>query len=328
MFKRSKVLAVVALMLMLAVVIMAQPQIGQAVDKDEIRGKITVLHAGSLSIPFKQVEEAFEAKYPQADVIREAAGSRTTVRKVTDLGRQADIIASADFTVIDELMIPEFAKWRANFATNEMAIMYTPHSKYTDEINGQNWYQILLRDDVEYGHSNPNADPCGYRSQLVWKLAEKYYDKPSLYQELANGCPQRNVRPKETDLIALLEAGELDYLFIYRSVAQQHDLPFVTLPEQISLKTNKYAELYKTVSYDINGKKPGEKITKIGRPMVYGVTIPKNAPNRAGAVAFMKFLLGEEGQTIMRGNGQPPIAPAIVNDIDKVPADLRSVVRE
>lgn len=317
-----------SMVLIMLVALMAVSQVGYAVNAEQVKGEITVFHAGSLAIPFKQVEDAFEAKYPQADVVREAAGSRTTVRKVTDLGREADVVASADYTVIEKLMMPKSTKWRANFATNEMAIMYNQHSKYADKINGDNWHQILLKDDVSYAHSDPNADPCGYRSQLVWKLAEKYYNEPGLYDKLDAGCPTKNVRPKETDLIAMLESGEIDYLFIYRSVAQQHDMPFVTLPEKISLKTNKYSDFYSTVSYDVNGKEPGEKITKTGRPMVYGVTIPKNTPNKTGAVAFMKFLLGKEGQQIMRKNGQPPITPAKVNNLDKVPADLRLIKEE
>ncbi|MCD6239641.1 MAG: tungstate ABC transporter substrate-binding protein WtpA [Thermotogae bacterium] len=291
-------------------------------------GKIVIFHAGSLSIPFDELEKAFEARYPGTDVIREAAGSRTTARKVTDLNRRADVVAVADYTVIRALMMPEFTDWYINFATNEMAIMYTSHSRYADEINVDNWYRILLKPGVEYGHSDPNSDPCGYRSQLVWKLAEKYYKEPGLYTKLVKGCPLKNIRPKETDLIALLETGELDYIFIYRSIAQQHNLPFVELPEEISLKNDKYSDFYATVSFDVNGKKPGEMITKIGKPMVYGVTIPNNAPNRRGAIAFLKFLLGPEGRKIMKENGQPPIIPAETNDVSKVPLELRPLVKE
>lgn len=335
MLKRKMTMLLVVVMTL--VFVAGQTQVGNAWwifddlfgnDEAEVKGEVIVLHAGSLSIPFAEVEEAFEKEYPNVDVIREAAGSRTTVRKVTDLGRKADVVASADYTVIEKLMMPEFADWRANFATNEMAIMYTEHSRYADEINGNNWYEILLKDDVEYGHSDPNADPCGYRSQLVWKLAEKHYNEDNLYKRLDDARPQKNIRPKETDLIALLEAGELDYLFIYRSVAEQHKLPFVELPEKVSLKTNRYTDFYRTVSFDINGKKPGETITKIGRPMVYGVTIPNNTPNKEGAIAFMKFLLGEKGKEIMRKNGQPPIAPAKVNKVDKLPTELQNLVEE
>ncbi len=43
------------------------------------------------------------------------------------------------------------------------------------KIDAGNWHEILLRPDVQYGHSDPNSDPCGYRSLLTWQLAEKYY---------------------------------------------------------------------------------------------------------------------------------------------------------
>lgn len=117
---------------------------------------------------------------------------------------------------------------------------------------------------VKYGHSDPNADPCGYRSQIVWKLAQRYYRVDNLYQELADNCPPKNVRPKEVDLIALLEAGELDYIFIYKSVALQHQMPYVELPEQINLKTTKYTDFYATATFDVTGKEPGEMITQVG----------------------------------------------------------------
>src|SRR6056297_532510 len=301
---------------------------GNNVMAEEVSGEIVIFHAGSLSIPFSDMEKAFEEKYPKANVVRESAGSRTTARKVTDLGRKADIVASADYTVIESLMIPDHADWYLNFATNEMAIMYTEHSKYKDEINSENWYKILLKDDVEYGHSDPNADPCGYRSQLVWKLAELHYNEENLYQMLSNGCPARNVRPKETDLLALLEAGELDYIFIYRSVAQQHGMPFITLSDQINLKTNEYSDFYAKAKFDISGKKPGEKITKTGKPMVYGVTIPNNAPNKEAAVEFVRFLVGPEGQNIMEENGQPSITPGVVNNINVVPDKIKEFVEE
>jgi len=63
---------------------------------------LKVFHAGSLSIPFSKMEKEFEAKYPSVDIIREASGSRKAARKITDLKKPCDIMASADYTVIDE----------------------------------------------------------------------------------------------------------------------------------------------------------------------------------------------------------------------------------
>ena len=84
------------------------------------------------------------------------------------------------------------------------------------------------------------------------------------------------VRPKETDLLGLLEVHAIDYLFIYKSVAQQHNLQYITLPKEISLKDEAFQDLYASVSFEISGKKPGEYITKKGGAMIYGITIPQN----------------------------------------------------
>jgi molybdate/tungstate transport system substrate-binding protein len=292
------------------------------------KGKVIIFHAGSLSIPFKQMAEAFNKEYPDVQVLREAAGSRICARKITDLKRRCDIMASADYSVIDTLLIPKYAAWDIHFATNEMAIMYRPNSKYAKEINGKNWYDILLKKGVEYGHSDPNADPAGYRSQLVWQLAEKYYKVPGLYKKLIAGCPLQNVRPKETDLIPLLEAGQIDYLFIYKSVCEQHHMPFVTLPDQINLGSPAYANFYKQAMIKISGKKPGSFIEKKGAPMVYGITIPSNAPNGEWAIKFLAFVLGPQGRDIMEKNGQHAIYPIKVSgDADRLPSAIKQLVK-
>lgn len=286
---------------------------------------ITVFHAGSLAVPFSQVEKAFESKYPQYDVQREASGSRAAARKISEIGKAADVMASADYKVIDNLLIPKDAKFNAQFATNEMAIAFTPKAKFANEINAQNWPEIFLRDGVKVGHSNPNMDPCGYRSMLVTKLAESYYKMPGFFDKLFGygesykvGEENRNkviVRPKETDLLGLIEANAYDYLYIYKSVAQQHGLKYITLPKEVSLKDNENVDFYKTATFQINGKKPGELITKKGGAMVYGITVAQNAKspaNKEGAIKFVNFVLSNEGQEIMTKNGQGVINPPII----------------
>ena len=295
--------------------------------------KIIVLHAGSLSVPFAQMEKAFEAKYPQYDVIREPAGSRACARKITDIHKRADVMASAAYKVIDNLLIPDFAKFNVQFVTNEMAIAYTPKSKYADEINAKNWTDIFLKKGVRVGHSNPNLDPCGYRSILVTKLAEIYYKKPGFYDKILgygdsykNGEENRDkvvVRPKETDLLGLLEAGAYDYLYIYKSVAKQHGLKYIVLPPQVSLKSKKYSKYYKQATFKITGKKPGSYITKKGSPMVYGITVVQNKKynlpiNPIGAVKFVNFVLSKKGQEIMKKNGQGVINPPVITGDDSI----------
>lgn len=292
-------------------------------ESGETPGVIRVLHAGSLSIPFKEMAQDFMKKYPHYNVLLEGHGSRTCARQITDLKRQVEVMASADSAVIRNLLMPEYADFCIDFTTNEMAIMYMPKSQYADAIHADNWYEILLKPGVQYGHSDPNADPCGYRSILTWQLAEKYYKIKGLYNRLTEKMPAKNIRPKEVDLIALLEAGELDYIFIYRSVAEQHHSRYVILPDEINLKSAEWANFYQTASVKITGKKPGEWIQKHGAPMVYGITMPKNAPNPEGGIQFISFVLSEDGQKIMKKNGQPEIIPPLVDKREKLPLALK-----
>ena len=286
---------------------------------------ILIYHAGSLAVPFAHIEKVFEAKYPQYDVLREASGSRAAARKISDIGKAADVMASADYKVIDNLLIPNHAKFNAQFATNEMALAYTSQSKYAGEINAENWTEIFLRDGVKVGHSNPNMDPCGYRSMLVTQLAEEHYKQPNFFKKLfgygesytggEEDTKKVIVRPKETDLLGLLEAGMYDYLYIYKSVAEQHGLKYITLPEAVSLKSANLANDYKKATFKINGKKPGTWITKKGGPMVYGITVAQNAKspvNKEGAILFVNFVLSTEGQAIMTKNGQGVINPPVI----------------
>ncbi|TYB30527.1 MAG: tungstate ABC transporter substrate-binding protein WtpA [Candidatus Mcinerneyibacterium aminivorans] len=292
-------------------------------EKTGGKQKLKIFHAGSLTIPFEKLEKVFEEKHPEVDILREAAGSRKCARKISELNKKADIMASADYTVIENLLIPEHADWNISFVTNEMSIMYTEKSKYGDEINENNWHEILLKDEVSVGRSDPNADPCGYRTLLVWQLADKYYKDANNLDEKLKNKDNQYIRPAEVDLLSLLETGELDYLFIYRSVAQQHHGKFVTLPDRINLKTTEYSDFYKNAKVEVSGKKPGEKITKIGAPMVYGITIPKNAENKELAKKFLLFLFSNEGIEIMENNGQPFIYPPIVTgNRDEVPEEI------
>ncbi len=201
----------------------------------ELKGKLIIFHAGSLTVPIKNLTKVFQESNPDVTFETEASGSNSAARKISELGREADLMMSADYTVIDKLLIPDFADWNIKFARNAMVVAYTDQSLHAEEINADNWYQVMTRDGVIYGHAAPNADPCGYRTLLVWQLAEKHYAVDGLYATLDEHRPPENVRPKSVELIALLESGDMDYAWEYRSVAVQHGLKVAELPDEINL---------------------------------------------------------------------------------------------
>jgi molybdate/tungstate transport system substrate-binding protein len=283
---------------------------------------ITIFHAGSLSYPLREVIKDFDLEHPDIKVLTESSGSVAAARKITDLNRICDIYATADYKVIEELLYPDHADWYIAFARNELSIVFTDKSKFAAEISSENWHEILQRPDVRFGRSDPDADPCGYRTLLTWQLAEKYYNLQGLYNQMLEK-DTRFIRPKEVDLLALLETNTIDYIFLYRSVAEQHGLRFLTLPDSINLGNPEFHEHYRTAGVEVQGTAPGERITFYGEPMVYAVTIPLKAPNQEVAEIFLDFLLHQEkGLRILEENGQPAIMPCLADGIDKLPVKL------
>jgi molybdate/tungstate transport system substrate-binding protein len=306
-----------ALLLIICFHVNAQKQMA------DISGELTIFQAGSLSVPMKEIANEFNKIYPKVKILAESAGSVASARKITDLNRPCDIMASADYAVIDKMLIPKYADWNIKFSSNEMAIVYTSKSRYADKINSQNWYETLMKPDVAFGRADPNSDPCGYRTVMMLQLAEKYYKNPGLSKNIMAKDQEFN-RPKEVDLLALLESESIDYIFIYRSVAIQHNLKYLVLPDQVNLKNPAFANLYASAKVEINGSKPGAKEVITGEPMIYGVTILTDAPNKAAAEAFVAFMLSKnQGMKIMEKDGQPSVIPMPVQNFEKLPMKLK-----
>jgi molybdate/tungstate transport system substrate-binding protein len=270
--------------------------------------QLVIFHAGSLAVPFERILGGFKKENPGIEVVREIAGS---------------IFASADYQVIESLLIPDYATWNLRFATNEMTIVYTDRSRRSNELNQKNWYTILLDKDIAFGRADPNADPCGYRTVLTTKLAEIYYRQSGLADRMLNKNTE-HIRPKEVDLLALLEAGELDYIFLYRSVAEQHHLKYLILPDEINLKKGELETYYQQVSVELSGKAPGETINQTGGAMVYGVTIPNNSPHPDLAAKFIHYLMDKrKGLRVLEDMGQPSAVPSECAQYTQLPSEFR-----
>lgn len=283
--------------------------------------ELIIFHAGSLSVPIKQISKEYEKRNPGTKIFLESAGSLVCARKVTELKKPCDIIASSDYFVINELLIPDYASWSIRFATNEIVIAYLEKSRYSKEINTDNWMIILQKPDVIYSRSDPDSDPCGYRTVFTFMLAEKYYNKPGLIEKMLSKNKEY-MRPKEVDLVALLESNAIDYMFQYKSVAIQHGMKYIELPKDINLSDPLKNDIYSSVSMDVAGSKPGAKMKVTGDYINYSITVLDKALQKEEAVNFLEFLLSPEGTGIFKKNGQEPIIPFSTEQSEKLPSKL------
>src|SRR4051794_17881322 len=171
--------------------------------QDTAKGPLLVFNAGSLAKPFGDLLRAFKTKHPEVVTAQENSGSVEAARKLTELGKIPDVIGVADYGVISKLLVPKYAGWFAAFARNSMVLIYTDESIGAREINGDNWWQMLLRPGVRAGRADPALDPNGYRTLMAFQLAQRFYKQPGLADRLQSAFPSRYIRAKEADLTAL-----------------------------------------------------------------------------------------------------------------------------
>lgn len=272
-----------------------------AAAAEDPAGPLVVFNAGSLQRPLRAALDTLAAR-EHFRIEQEPAGSLETARKLTELHQVPDLIALADYEVFPELLMPTHVSWYARFSRNRMVLAYTDRSKGAAGLPTENWWRVIAQPGVDVGRSDPNLDPAGYRTLMVWQLAERFYEQPGLATRLAVNSGPRNVRSKSADLVALLQLGELDYAWEYESVAVQMGLKYLRLPDQIDLGSPADSAVYAHATVRVAGRTLGDKLTLRGQPIVYGLSIPKNAPHPQLAQRVTAWLLSPEGLRILRAN--------------------------
>lgn len=289
-------------------------------------GPLVVYTAGSLARPIRAALDSFSAGTGVRFEL-ESAGSLETARKVTELGKVPDVIALADEDVFPKLLVPAHTSWYVRFAENRIVLAYTDRSRFAAEIDSTNWWQVLQRPGLEIGRSNPDLDPSGYRTLMVWQLAERLYAQPGLGAALEASASPRNMRPKEIELVALLESGDLDYAWFYESMARASNMRFVRLPDAIDLGSTTEAGTYATATARVVGGSAGDTVTMVGAPIRYAFSVPRAAAHPGLGARFAAWLLSPAGRAALEGQFLMTLpSPDAVGD--SVPAPVVAALRE
>ena len=283
---------------------------------------LSVMNAASITRPVRALLDTFAAR-TGATYAQEPGASLEIARRVTDLHRTTDVLMLADPEVFPQMLMPAYARWYVVFARNRIVLAYTRKSRGAERITADNWRRVIVEPGVEVGRADPNTDPSGYRTLLAMQLAERYYREPGLAARLLAAAPERNVRPREADQVALLQTHELDYIWTYQNLAENDGLEFVKLPDAVDLGNPADSALYATASTRVAGKRLGDTITVRGAPVLFGLSIPVHAEHRALAEKFIAFALSPDGRRIMRAQHLDALpAPYAVGQ--DVPAGVRA----
>jgi molybdate/tungstate transport system substrate-binding protein len=262
-------------------------------------GKVNVLYAGSLvNLMEHGVGPAFDKA--SGDTFQGyGGGSSGLANQIKGKLRQGDAFVSASPNVNDSLMGAangDWLSWYVTFAQSPVVIGYNASSKFAADFKSKPWYQVLMEPGIKIGRTDPKLDPKGALTVTLMQQAETFYKSPGLAQTVI-GAPDNpdQVLPEET-LVGRLQSGQLDAGFFYSTETADAKIPALALPPEIAPKA------------------------------VYTATILHNAPNADGADKFVAFLLGGDGQSLMKQHGLGVQKLTLSGDAGGVPKDLQTLL--
>ena len=324
--KYGKVLLIVAIVVGLVVGYAGGYYVG--LNSAHVPTTLLVDAAGTLQVPFNSiVNNVLRPQYPTLGYNYIFEGSRLAKNEITEANKSFDIFASADYRIIPNDLIPNYASWYIIFASNAMTVMYTNQSKGASGITPSNWYQVITQPGVIVGVSNKDTDPSGSQAIFMIQLAGLlYYGNASyIYDQLYVTKAAKHelvVVPTETTLDAQLEAGTVDYVLTYSSEAISHKLQYLNLDPKVNLSNITLSNWYSEANVTVQGKS-----TK-GAAILYDLTIPSNSPDPTMGAAFIKALFSAQGQMILKSSGLTPLNPVYVYNQPNVPPDIIQAIQQ
>jgi molybdate/tungstate transport system substrate-binding protein len=271
-------------------------------DRGRMGTPLTVFAAGSLARPLRAALDSIAAA--GGPIVRlEVMGSREIVRSIVSLGRSPDLVVSADADEVEARLLPLYVMTSTTFARNRVVLALSPKRRRGDSVTALNWASLVASGALRVARADPARAPLGFRTQLVWKLAELELQRAGLAKQLEAASPPALMRGNEADLVALLESGDADAAWCYESLARAMRLQFVMLGDQIDLGSPADSLTYGRVSVLVPGETPAEQIRVRGAPIRYAIAVVSNGGDVVAATLLRARLLDSTSARIMRRNG-------------------------
>jgi len=266
---------------------------------------LRIIYAAALQQVMEKCLEQFSIQNPGLKFEMNGVGSREGAKRLLS-GEEYDIIALADQALFAELLVPNLVEDYFVFAADQIVIGYNQSSRGSKEITQENWVDTLLKPQVSFARSDHHLVPRGYRTLMVWQLAELFYDRPGLYSTMEAACIPYSTYPKSLDLSSALFQGKVDYAFLYSSEAKQLGLPYIVLPSKINLSNPAYAKFYDQASVTVESKIPGKNVIIHGNPIEFAIGLAKDSQHLELAQSFVDLLTGPEGSSTIEECGLIP----------------------
>ncbi len=278
---------------------------------------IRVAYAGSMGVVMDRVIGPAFAKVHGAEYQGIGQGSYGLARQLEGKLIQADVFLPITPGPVDILKKAGLIGAAVPVASTQMVIAYSNKSRFRAEFEAaaqgkRLWYDVLRTAGLRFGRTDPATDPQGQNIIFTVLLAQNFYKQPALAEQILGGYQNPQQIFTESSMLSRLEGGQLDACSGYLSAAKSHNLPFITLPDEINLSNPDLdAKWYKSVQFAIT--LPTGKDVKLNtQPLVFYAAVLKNSRQPALAEKFLQFLQSPEGQKLFKDNGYSPPKGSVI----------------
>jgi len=184
------------------------------------------------------------------------------------------------------------------------------------------FFSSLSSGGVKVGISDPVADPAGLRGWLVLEAAGYLYagGNQAAYSGSLLRTAANVTGTHAAALVAPLQSGQIQFLFIYKSAAMADHLGYIALDRHINLGDPTLGGFYSKFSYtDSAGK-------SLGSPIILCITVPLSSANTAEALKFVQYVV--KNAATLSSYGLQPFTPAKLYSNTSPPSAVNDLLSE
>jgi len=302
--KNNRLLRFFAAPLLLLAVTLRSAGVARA---SEALTPVQVAYAGSMGSMMDGGIKPAIAKALDADLQGRAQGSTGLANLIVAGSIRPDVFISVTPAPMRSVLKAGKAERALPIARTEMVIAYSPTSRWATAFGksrdpaAEPWWKILEAAQLRFGRTDPNTDPQGVNIIFTMKLAADYYRQPDLADKILGPLINQRQIFEEPEIMARLQAGQLDACSAYKTQPAALGLPFIVLPKEINLGDAQMESRYRSASVILNGK------TLHPSPLVFYAAVLRDAPHPRLATKFLDWLqTGEARKIFARFNYDPP----------------------
>ncbi|APZ42263.1 extracellular solute-binding protein [Acidihalobacter ferrooxydans] len=269
---------------------------------------LTIAYAGSMGVVMDRALGPAFARTNDVTYQGIGRGAWGLARLLAGKQMRADVFISITPGPIDLLISDGLIKRAVPIASTQMVIAYSPKSRYAAQFKAaaegkKSWYKILEQPGVHFGRTNPAVDPQGRNIIFTLLLAQRYYHRQNLANNILHGFQNPQQIFSEASLLSRLEAGQIDATSGYLSAVVSRHLPYIKLPTAINLSDPALADTWYSKAH-FNIRLPNGKTETLGtQPLVFYAGVLTNARHPILARHFLAYLQSPQGQRLLREKG-------------------------